>query len=272
MSAVATAESMLNDSQAARADFLFGASRLANYRRIDRLFAGLMCFQWLAGVVAALVISPHAWAGTAVHVHMHVWAAIFLGGAITVFPVLLATLRPGEAMTRYTIAVAQMLITIGTAEVLISLPKLKTHKKVGVTLSLKNLVGINGDKNYLPHFCIGTPDEGGDEFPDSKAATKFQSRAIAAFKSVAKRSGAATKLWAPLAKRVGSRVFGDTTKVVRSGNWWGSTSKVTSRRIMRCCMPTGRASARSAAANSARAEHVRGRTRREFLRIEPQHL
>jgi two-component system sensor histidine kinase/response regulator len=111
MSAVATAESMLNDSQAARAEFLFGASRLANYRRIDRLFAGLMCFQWLAGVVAALVISPHAWAGTAVHVHMHVWAAIFLGGAITVFPVLLATLRPGEAMTRYTIAVAQMLMS-----------------------------------------------------------------------------------------------------------------------------------------------------------------
>ena len=108
------------------------------------------------------------------------------------------------------------------ADVFINLPKLKTHKKVGVTLSLKNLVGINGDKNYLPHFCIGTPDDGGDEFPDSKAATKFQSRAIAAFKTAAKRSGAATKLWAPIAKRVGSRVFGDTTKVVRSGNWWGN--------------------------------------------------
>jgi uncharacterized protein (DUF362 family) len=108
------------------------------------------------------------------------------------------------------------------ADVFINLPKLKTHKKVGVTLSLKNLVGINGDKNYLPHFCIGTPDEGGDEFPDNKAATKFQSRAIAVFKTAAKRSGAATKLWAPIAKRVGSRVFGDTTKVVRSGNWWGN--------------------------------------------------
>ena len=47
------------------------------------------------------------------------------------------------------------------ADVFINLPKLKTHKKVGVTLSLKNLVGINGDKNYLPHFCIGTPAEGG---------------------------------------------------------------------------------------------------------------
>ncbi|MGA2221964.1 MAG: DUF362 domain-containing protein [Verrucomicrobiia bacterium] len=108
------------------------------------------------------------------------------------------------------------------ADVFINLPKLKTHKKVGATLSLKNLVGINGDKNYLPHFCIGTPDEGGDEFPRSDAATKIQSRAISAFKAAAKRTGAATKLWAPVAKRVGSRIFGDTNTVVRSGNWYGN--------------------------------------------------
>jgi two-component system sensor histidine kinase/response regulator len=111
MSGVTTTESLLNDVQTERAEFLFGKSRLANYRRIDRLFAGLMCFQWLAGVVAALIISPHAWAGTAVHVHIHVWAAIFLGGAITLFPVLLAFHRPGEAMTRHTIAIAQMLMS-----------------------------------------------------------------------------------------------------------------------------------------------------------------
>ena len=108
------------------------------------------------------------------------------------------------------------------ADVFINLPKLKTHKKAGVTLSLKNLVGINGDKNYLPHFCIGTPDEGGDEFPRSDTATKLQSRAIRAFKAVAKRSGTATKLWAPVAKRVGSKIFGETNAVVRSGNWHGN--------------------------------------------------
>ncbi len=108
------------------------------------------------------------------------------------------------------------------ADVFINLPKLKTHKKVGVTLSLKNLVGINGDKNYLPHFCIGTPAEGGDEFPRSDAATKFQSRAIRAFKAAALRSGPATKLWGPTARRIGSKVFGDTSAVVRSGNWYGN--------------------------------------------------
>src|SRR5262249_11998472 len=38
------------------------------------------------------------------------------------------------------------------SDVFINLPKLKTHKKVGVTLNLKNLVGINGNKNWLPHY------------------------------------------------------------------------------------------------------------------------
>jgi hypothetical protein len=40
-----------------------------------------------------------------------------------------------------------------SADLLVNLPKLKTHKKTGVTLALKNLVGINGDKNLLPHHC-----------------------------------------------------------------------------------------------------------------------
>lgn len=51
------------------------------------------------------------------------------------------------------------------ADVVISMPKLKTHKKAGVTCCLKNLVGINADKNYLPHFSVGPANTGGDEYP-----------------------------------------------------------------------------------------------------------
>jgi uncharacterized protein (DUF362 family) len=51
------------------------------------------------------------------------------------------------------------------ADVLVNVPKLKTHGKSGVTCSLKNLVGINGDKAYLPHFRVGSPSEGGDDHP-----------------------------------------------------------------------------------------------------------
>src|SRR5882757_7682690 len=111
MSVMDIAELTPADSQTARADFLFHESRITNYKRIDRLFAGLMCFQWVAGVIAAIVISPRAWAGTVSHVHIHVWAAIFLGGIITIFPVSLAMWRPGQVLTRYVIAVAQTLMS-----------------------------------------------------------------------------------------------------------------------------------------------------------------
>ena len=58
--------------------------------------------------------------------------------------------------------------TIMKADVVISVPKLKTHRKAGVTINMKNLVGINGDKNYLAHYRIGSPRQGGDEYPDSR--------------------------------------------------------------------------------------------------------
>ena len=53
------------------------------------------------------------------------------------------------------------------ADVVISLPKMKTHKKTGVTLSIKNFVGITADKNYLPHHTWGSPKHGGDDYPDN---------------------------------------------------------------------------------------------------------
>lgn len=52
------------------------------------------------------------------------------------------------------------------ADLFINLPKWKSHQKSGITCALKNLVGINGDKAYLPHFRKGAPKWGGDEFRD----------------------------------------------------------------------------------------------------------
>jgi len=51
-----------------------------------------------------------------------------------------------------------------SSDVVISIPKLKVHRKVGTTLNLKNMVGINSDKNHLAHYRIGSPRKGGDEF------------------------------------------------------------------------------------------------------------
>ncbi len=92
-----------------RADELFKLSRTEIYRQTDRLFVGLMIFQWIFGIVMALVVSPRTWLGSLSSVHVHVWAAVFLGGIIAIFPVLLGIFKPGESYTRYVIAVGQML-------------------------------------------------------------------------------------------------------------------------------------------------------------------
>lgn len=51
------------------------------------------------------------------------------------------------------------------ADVVISLPKIKTHQKTGITGALKNIVGFNGDKDYLPHHRVGGTKMGGDSYP-----------------------------------------------------------------------------------------------------------
>ena len=55
------------------------------------------------------------------------------------------------------------------ADVYISIPKLKTHQKVGATLNLKGLVGSIADKNQLVHWQVGYPDIHGDEYPSKEA-------------------------------------------------------------------------------------------------------
>jgi two-component system, sensor histidine kinase and response regulator len=81
------------------------------YKRIDRSFAGLLIFQWLAAILIALLISPSTWAGQFKQTHIHVWTAIFLGGLIITWPVFLALKQPGRRLTRHVIAVSQMLFS-----------------------------------------------------------------------------------------------------------------------------------------------------------------
>ncbi len=107
------------------------------------------------------------------------------------------------------------------ADLLINIPKLKTHKKVGLTCALKNLVGINANKNWLPHHTEGTPDRGGDQFPAATTKAKLEHSWLGTAKRLVKDSPLLSRLFVPL-KKVGRLVFGDTQKVVRSGNWHGN--------------------------------------------------
>jgi len=79
------------------------------WKRTDHIFAVILVLQWLAMIAVALWITPRTWIGATNTVHLHVLAAIFLGGAIAAFPTALAILLPGATVTRHVIAVAQML-------------------------------------------------------------------------------------------------------------------------------------------------------------------
>ncbi|MBK1817103.1 PAS domain S-box protein [Luteolibacter yonseiensis] len=138
---------------------LFQEAQSNVHRHTDRLFANLMIIQWLAGIVAALVVSPRTWIGTDSQTHLHVWVAIFLGGAITGFPVFLAWKKPGDVLTRHTIAVAQMLysallihLTGGRVEthfhVFGSLAFLAIYRDWRVLVSATVVIGID-------HFARG---------------------------------------------------------------------------------------------------------------------
>ncbi len=94
-----------------RADELYEQHRTSIYARTDRLFAGLMAFQWIAAVVAALVVSPRAWEGTVSTPHIHVWVAIVMGGAISILPIVMALVSPGRSATRHVIGASQMLMS-----------------------------------------------------------------------------------------------------------------------------------------------------------------
>ena len=98
------------------------------------MFARLMIFQWLAGIAAAVWISPKTWIGATSQTHWHVWAAIFLGGTVAVFPVFLGRREPGRVLTRHAIAVAQML----TSALLIHLTggRIETHFHVFGSLAM----------------------------------------------------------------------------------------------------------------------------------------
>lgn len=111
--------------------------------------------------------------------------------------------------------------TVISADVFINVPKLKAHKKAGMTCCLKNLVGINTNKNLLPHHSTGTPAEGGDQFDNSEASRKLESAVTVYAKRIVHKCAFLTPLLVPL-KNIAIKVWGDNRKSVRSGGWYGN--------------------------------------------------
>lgn len=106
------------------------------------------------------------------------------------------------------------------ADVVINLPKLKTHKKAGLTGALKNMVGINGLKDYLPHHRKGGSLEGGDCYEGRSRLKRLAEHAL----DVANRANAGYRAQIParlarLATAAG-RLCGHDTNL--EGSWYGN--------------------------------------------------
>lgn len=139
-----------------RARKLFEAQRHRMFSRTDKMFVVLMGIQWLFGIVVAATVSPRAWVGSSSTPHVHLYAAVLLGGLISALPVALGLLRGGEASTRYVIATAQMM----WSGLLIHLTggRIETHFHVFGSLAF---LGIYRDwKVYVPATLVVALDHG----------------------------------------------------------------------------------------------------------------
>ena len=107
------------------------------------------------------------------------------------------------------------------SDVIISVPKLKTHKLAGITLNLKNMIGIS-EKIYLPHYRPGTPPYG-DAFHLEPTLKKIMKRKLI------KKIGSITRQLRELVKE--NKILKNLVKpyynsilkkVEITDNWWGA--------------------------------------------------
>ena len=114
------------------------------------------------------------------------------------------------------------------ANVLINLPKLKSHRKAGVTGALKNLVGINGNKEYLPHHRKGGSESGGDCYVGRPAWKRATEDLLDAANRRPTGTGKAAFAWmAGTAERIAAKLGADENL---EGSWYGNDT------IWRTCL------------------------------------
>ena len=114
------------------------------------------------------------------------------------------------------------------ADIVINLPKLKCHKKACITGALKNLVGINGNKEYLPHHRKGGNANGGDCYAGN---SPFKGWAEALLDAANRRKSKVFQRWlggsAELLVRL-AQAFGSDDNM--EGSWFGNDT------IWRTCL------------------------------------
>lgn len=110
------------------------------------------------------------------------------------------------------------------ADVIINIPKPKTHRIAGYTAALKNMIGINARKECLPHHQKGAKGRGGDEYTNTHNVLKW-------FNSTGNdiRNYAIKKDWQIIAflsnevcRRIGRKLDKYEPDRKKSGMWYGN--------------------------------------------------
>jgi uncharacterized protein (DUF362 family) len=112
--------------------------------------------------------------------------------------------------------------SIMDSDVIISIPKLKTHGKVGVTCGLKGCVGAIGLKDCLAHYTQGGPVARGDEYACNNKLNGFCRNSFSLLHDVANRvKPGLTGNLLRIADRNIRRVISKTGGIL-SGGWSGN--------------------------------------------------
>lgn len=109
------------------------------------------------------------------------------------------------------------------ADVFINLPKLKTHRLAGMTGALKNLVGITVMKNSIPHYTIGTPENGGDDYKEKNRKSQFEIGMLDIMRKIWKKKNPfINSLFIPLKRLYAAIADRNDKQSIRGGIWYGN--------------------------------------------------
>lgn len=137
---------------------------------------------------------------------------------------------PGEVAKHHNLTKNEYLISksILSANLFINVPKLKTHKKAGLTFSLKNLIGINCDKSWIAHHRKGSPEKGGDEYREMQILSRIEFHVW----SILKRSAIGVAILSLVKKAyrivvlrgedIGQADIKKQSRPISEGSWYGN--------------------------------------------------
>ncbi len=144
----------LSQQQSALEQELF-AKELGGLRRLtDRIFLFLLLGQWLFAVICAVFITPRTWQGAELSPHIHLLAALGLGGILVSLPCALIVTRPGAMLTRFVVAASQLLFSVLLTH--LTGGRIETHFHIFVSLAI--LAFYHDIWVYVPAVAVSLLD------------------------------------------------------------------------------------------------------------------